>query len=116
MNIKEIKIEDLRPEEFIQEKVNQISQTVGEGTAINALSGGVDSAAVTLIGHRALGERLISLESFRQTAGARLKNQCRVCGATNSRDAEFCIKCGQKLSPSSSPSPPAAGGKKGVEK
>jgi GMP synthase (glutamine-hydrolysing) len=58
MQIKEIKTEDLRPEEFVQEKVNEISQTVGEGIAINALSGGVDSAAVTLIGHRALGKRL----------------------------------------------------------
>jgi GMP synthase (glutamine-hydrolysing) len=31
---------------------------VGEGRAINALSGGVDSSTVTLLGHRALGGRL----------------------------------------------------------
>jgi GMP synthase (glutamine-hydrolysing) len=31
---------------------------VGNGLAINALSGGVDSSTVTLLGHKALGERL----------------------------------------------------------
>jgi GMP synthase (glutamine-hydrolysing) len=31
---------------------------VAGGVAINALSGGVDSSAVTMLGHRALGERL----------------------------------------------------------
>jgi GMP synthase (glutamine-hydrolysing) len=31
---------------------------VGEGTAINALSGGVDSSVVTMLGHKALGKRL----------------------------------------------------------
>ena len=36
----------------------EIRQAVGEGYAINALSGGVDSSAVTLLGHRALGDRL----------------------------------------------------------
>ncbi len=56
--IKEIRIEDLDPEAFIQEKAEEISATVGDGIAINALSGGVDSSAVTLLGHRALGDRL----------------------------------------------------------
>jgi len=56
--INEIKIEDLNPEAFIAEKVKEISATVGDGTAINALSGGVDSSTVTLLGHHALGERL----------------------------------------------------------
>jgi GMP synthase (glutamine-hydrolysing) len=31
---------------------------VGDGTAINALSGGVDSSTVTMLGHQALGPRL----------------------------------------------------------
>jgi GMP synthase (glutamine-hydrolysing) len=31
---------------------------VGDGCAINALSGGVDSSVVTLLGHRALGDKL----------------------------------------------------------
>lgn len=56
--IEEIRIEDLNPEAFIQEKVEDISATIGDGTAINALSGGVDSSVVTLLGHRALGDRL----------------------------------------------------------
>ena len=31
---------------------------MGEGIAVNALSGGVDSSVVTVLGHRALGDRL----------------------------------------------------------
>ena len=58
MDIKEIKLEDLNPEEFIEQKVKEISSTVGGGLAINALSGGVDSSAVTMLGHKALGDRL----------------------------------------------------------
>jgi GMP synthase (glutamine-hydrolysing) len=58
MKIQEIKIEDLNPGEFIKEKVKEISCPVGEGLAINALSGGVDSSAVTMLGHKALGKRL----------------------------------------------------------
>jgi GMP synthase (glutamine-hydrolysing) len=56
--IKEIKVQDLNPEKFITEKVNEIRAAVGSGTAINALSGGVDSSVVTMLGHRALGTRL----------------------------------------------------------
>ena len=58
MAIKEIKTADLNPEEFIKQKVGEISSAVGDGLAINALSGGVDSSAVTMLGHKALGERL----------------------------------------------------------
>ena len=58
MEIKEIKTEDLIPEKFIEEKVKEISSLIGEGVAITALSGGVDSSTVTLLGHRALGSRL----------------------------------------------------------
>jgi GMP synthase (glutamine-hydrolysing) len=43
---------------FIEEQVAEIRKTVGEGLAINALSGGVDSSVVTVLGHRALGDRL----------------------------------------------------------
>lgn len=56
--ISEIKVQDLNTQQFIAEKVNEIRATVGDGTAINALSGGVDSSVVTMIGHMALGERL----------------------------------------------------------
>jgi len=54
----EIKAQELNPEQFIAERVDEIRQAVGSGTAINALSGGVDSSVVTMLGHRALGERL----------------------------------------------------------
>ncbi len=43
---------------FIDEQIESLRRTVGQSTAINALSGGVDSSVVTVLGHRALGERL----------------------------------------------------------
>lgn len=58
MKTEEIKVKDLDSEKFIKEKVDEISSTVGDGLAINALSGGVDSSAVTMLAHRALGDRL----------------------------------------------------------
>lgn len=58
MKIEEIKIEDLDPKKFIAEKVDEISTIVGNNTAIMALSGGVDSSTVTMLGHQALGDRL----------------------------------------------------------
>lgn len=58
MTSKEISAEALVPQAFIDTQVTQLRATVGEGLAINALSGGVDSAAVTMLGHRALGDRL----------------------------------------------------------
>jgi len=57
-DVKEIKFEDLKPAEFIEQQVKEISAIVGDGVAINALSGGVDSSAVTMIAHKALGSRL----------------------------------------------------------
>jgi len=56
--VKEISAGILNTEEFIKEKVAEISQIVGTGVAINALSGGVDSSAVTMLGHMALKDRL----------------------------------------------------------
>jgi GMP synthase (glutamine-hydrolysing) len=56
--IKEIAAIGLDTGRFIEEKVEEIKAAVGSGTAINALSGGVDSSTVTMIGHRALGKRL----------------------------------------------------------
>lgn len=58
MEIEEIKVSELNAERFIDEKVNEISGVVGSSIAITALSGGVDSSVVTLLGHRALGSRL----------------------------------------------------------
>ncbi len=55
---KEITAKELDPSKFIQDQVNAIKTTVGEGIAINALSGGVDSSTVTMLGHMALGKNL----------------------------------------------------------
>jgi GMP synthase (glutamine-hydrolysing) len=54
----EITVQALDTGQFIDEKVKEISSAVGDGLAINALSGGVDSSVVTMLGHRALGDRL----------------------------------------------------------
>ncbi|UCD25232.1 MAG: ExsB family transcriptional regulator, partial [Gemmatimonadota bacterium] len=54
----EIAAQELNTDRFIEERVDEIRAAVGEGMAINALSGGVDSSAVTLLGHRALGKQL----------------------------------------------------------
>jgi GMP synthase (glutamine-hydrolysing) len=54
----EIAVAELKTEDFISEKVKEIKDAVGDGTAINALSGGVDSSTVTMLGHRALGNNL----------------------------------------------------------
>jgi GMP synthase (glutamine-hydrolysing) len=56
--IKEITAQELNPEHFINEKIKNIQDIVGDGMAINALSGGVDSSTVTMLGHRALGKSL----------------------------------------------------------
>ncbi len=54
----EITAQALNTDHFITEKVEEISEAVGDGVAINALSGGIDSSVVTMLGHRALGDRL----------------------------------------------------------
>ncbi len=58
---KEITAQELNTDRFINEKVKEIRGAVGDGIAINALSGGVDSSAVTMLGHKALGKRLKTL-------------------------------------------------------
>jgi GMP synthase (glutamine-hydrolysing) len=55
---KEIAAQDLNTKDFIHEKVEEIQHIIKDGLAINALSGGVDSSTVTMLGHRALGDRL----------------------------------------------------------
>jgi len=59
--IKEITARELNIDGFINEKIKEIRELVGDGMAINALSGGVDSSTVTMLGHRALGNRLKTL-------------------------------------------------------
>lgn len=58
MSAKEITLEQLDPAGFIQDQTAAIRAAVGGDVAINALSGGVDSAVVTLLAHRALGTQL----------------------------------------------------------
>jgi GMP synthase (glutamine-hydrolysing) len=43
---------------FVEEQISFIRKSVGSNLAINALSGGVDSSVVSVLGHRAIGDRL----------------------------------------------------------
>lgn len=43
---------------FIEDQVAELKREVGDGIAINALSGGVDSSVVTVLAHKALGGQL----------------------------------------------------------
>lgn len=54
----EIRSSELNPKVFIDDKIKEIKELVGDGEVINALSGGVDSSAVTMLGHKALGPKL----------------------------------------------------------
>ena len=58
MTMEEIPADSLDAEQFIATQLEAISATVGDEIAINALSGGVDSATVTMLGHRAIGDQL----------------------------------------------------------
>jgi GMP synthase (glutamine-hydrolysing) len=58
IKIKEIKAGNMNVKKFIEDKVRNIRVAVGDGLAVNALSGGVDSSVVTALGHKALGRRL----------------------------------------------------------
>jgi len=58
MSILEIPAAKLNAKKFIQDRIDELRATVGDATAITALSGGVDSAVVTALGHKALGDKL----------------------------------------------------------
>ena len=60
MTVQEITLEKLDVDAFIDRQCRELSEQVGDNLAINALSGGVDSAAVTMLAHKALGDRLKS--------------------------------------------------------
>jgi GMP synthase (glutamine-hydrolysing) len=61
MTVKEITLKKLNPAEYIERQVQEIAAAVGDNLAINALSGGVDSSTVTMLGHKALGDRLLTV-------------------------------------------------------
>jgi len=50
-----------KPSSLIDEKIKEIKESVGEGKAIIALSGGIDSGTSAVIAARALGERLTAV-------------------------------------------------------
>ena len=43
---------------FVEEKVREIKEAVGDNIAVNALSGGVDSSVVAILAHKALGDKV----------------------------------------------------------
>jgi GMP synthase (glutamine-hydrolysing) len=73
-------------EKFIDDKVRDIRNAVGNGLAVNALSGGVDSCVVTALGHKALGNRLktymIDNGIMREGEPARVQAAFRKLGIT----------------------------------
>ena len=48
----------VNPERFVENAVEEIRNKVGDGRAIIALSGGVDSSVCTILAYRAIGDRL----------------------------------------------------------
>ena len=84
--INEITAQELDAERFIDEQLRKIQETVGDGIAINALSGGVDSSTVTMLGHRALDSRLrtVFIENglMRQGEPKRVADLFRELGVT----------------------------------
>lgn len=63
---------------FVQDQIAAIQQQVGQGLAINAVSGGVDSSVVTALAHRALGSQLKTI--FVDNALMREGEPARVVG------------------------------------
>ncbi len=49
----------MNAEKFVEAAIREIREKVGDGKAIIALSGGVDSSVCTVLAHKAIGERLI---------------------------------------------------------
>jgi GMP synthase (glutamine-hydrolysing) len=50
-----------RPESLIDKAIKEIRETVGDGTAIIGLSGGIDSSVATFLAAKALGEWLLAI-------------------------------------------------------
>jgi GMP synthase (glutamine-hydrolysing) len=52
---------DWKPKSLIEKAIQEIEGTVGEGTAIIGLSGGIDSSVSTYLAAKALGNRLLAI-------------------------------------------------------
>jgi GMP synthase (glutamine-hydrolysing) len=50
-----------RPESVVEKVIRDIKQTVGDGKAIIALSGGIDSSAATILAAKAIGKNLTAI-------------------------------------------------------
>jgi GMP synthase (glutamine-hydrolysing) len=50
-----------KPESVVDRAIKEIRETVGEGTAIIGLSGGIDSSVATFMAAKALGKRLLAI-------------------------------------------------------
>ncbi|MDI6645088.1 MAG: glutamine-hydrolyzing GMP synthase [Methanobacteriaceae archaeon] len=51
----------LNPSDFIKEAIENIKETVGDGKAVIALSGGVDSSVASVLTQKALGDNLVAV-------------------------------------------------------
>lgn len=60
MKLEQIKTKDLKPEEFIPNKIQEIKKEVKDNSAVSILSGGVDSSVATILANKALGDQLSS--------------------------------------------------------
>lgn len=52
-------LEDFNPQEFVERQVREIKQVIGDGRALIAVSGGVDSSTCAVLTHMAIGDNLI---------------------------------------------------------
>jgi GMP synthase (glutamine-hydrolysing) len=52
---------DWKMADFVESAVEDIRKRVGEGRVVSGLSGGVDSSVVTMLVHRAIGERMTAI-------------------------------------------------------
>src|SRR5712692_11023300 len=53
-----VTLEGFRPSRYLTSEMARLQQTIGDGKAIAAVSGGVDSTVAALVAKRALGDRL----------------------------------------------------------
>jgi len=58
MSVEVIETQHLKVQKFIEQQIANISSICSGGIACNALSGGVDSSVVTMLGYKALGNKL----------------------------------------------------------